>query len=139
MTPTNTYPVPETLTDPLSAIPSNPPAAMPVDAPALWQRFPQAALAGVTGSALGITLHNDTCLPYFLSFCNEEQKKRWLPGIASGELITAVGMTEPGAGSDLSGIRTSASGVSTRILAEAVAALVEMDQFLPPRGRRSAH
>ncbi|HZY75430.1 MAG TPA: acyl-CoA dehydrogenase family protein [Jatrophihabitantaceae bacterium] len=68
----------------------------------------QAALAGVTGSALGITLHNDTCLPYFLTYCNDEQKKRWLPGIASGELITAVGMTEPGAGSDLSGIRTSA-------------------------------
>ena len=68
----------------------------------------QIALAGVTGSGLGIALHNDTCLPYFLSFCNDEQKERWLPGIASGELITAVGMTEPGAGSDLAGIRTSA-------------------------------
>jgi alkylation response protein AidB-like acyl-CoA dehydrogenase len=68
----------------------------------------QAALAGVTGSALGITLHNDTCLPYFLSFADDEQKRRWLPGIASGELITAVAMTEPGAGSDLSGIRTNA-------------------------------
>ncbi|MEO9109581.1 MAG: acyl-CoA dehydrogenase family protein [Jatrophihabitantaceae bacterium] len=68
----------------------------------------QAALAGITGSALGMTLHNDTCLPYFLTFCNDEQKQRWLPGIASGELITAVAMTEPGAGSDLSGIRTSA-------------------------------
>jgi alkylation response protein AidB-like acyl-CoA dehydrogenase len=68
----------------------------------------QVALAGITGSGLGITLHNDTCLPYFLTFCNDEQKQRWLPGIASGELITAVAMTEPGAGSDLSGIRTSA-------------------------------
>ena len=68
----------------------------------------QIALAGVTGSGLGLSLHNDTCLPYFLSFCNDEQKKRWLPGIASGELITAVGMTEPGAGSDLAGLRTSA-------------------------------
>ncbi|MEO8888947.1 MAG: acyl-CoA dehydrogenase family protein [Jatrophihabitantaceae bacterium] len=68
----------------------------------------QVALAGVTGSGLGITLHNDTCLPYFLTFGNDEQKQRWLPGIASGELITAVAMTEPGAGSDLSGIRTSA-------------------------------
>jgi alkylation response protein AidB-like acyl-CoA dehydrogenase len=47
-------------------------------------------------------------LPYFLSYCTEEQKQRWLPGIASGELITAVAMTEPGAGSDLAGIRTSA-------------------------------
>jgi alkylation response protein AidB-like acyl-CoA dehydrogenase len=68
----------------------------------------QIALAGVTGSGLGISLHNDTCLPYFLTFCNDEQRARWLPGIASGELITAVAMTEPGAGSDLSGIRTSA-------------------------------
>ncbi len=68
----------------------------------------QIALAGVTGSGLGISLHNDTCLPYFLSFCDDEQRKRWLPGIATGELITAVAMTEPGAGSDLSGIRTSA-------------------------------
>jgi alkylation response protein AidB-like acyl-CoA dehydrogenase len=68
----------------------------------------QIAMAGVTGSGLGITLHNDTCLPYFLTYCTDEQKKRWLPGIVSGELITAVAMTEPGAGSDLSGIRTSA-------------------------------
>jgi alkylation response protein AidB-like acyl-CoA dehydrogenase len=64
--------------------------------------------AGITGSGLGLSLHNDTCLPYFLSFANDEQKQRWLPGIASGELITAVAMTEPGAGSDLAGMRTSA-------------------------------
>src|SRR3954447_13795009 len=68
----------------------------------------QIAAAAVTAAGLGIILHNDTCLPYFLSFCNDEQKRRWLPGIASGELITAVAMTEPGAGSDLAGIRTSA-------------------------------
>ena len=68
----------------------------------------QVAAAGITGAGLGITLHNDTCLPYFLSYANDEQKKRWLPGITSGELITAVAMTEPGAGSDLAGIRTSA-------------------------------
>ena len=66
------------------------------------------ALAGVGGAGLGLTLHNDICLPYFLRYCTEEQKRRWLPGIASGELITAVAMTEPGAGSDLAGIRTSA-------------------------------
>jgi alkylation response protein AidB-like acyl-CoA dehydrogenase len=65
-------------------------------------------LAGVGAAGLGITLHNDVCLPYFLSYCTDEQKQRWLPGIASGELITAVAMTEPGAGSDLAGIRTSA-------------------------------
>jgi alkylation response protein AidB-like acyl-CoA dehydrogenase len=64
-------------------------------------------LAGVGAAGLGITLHNDVCLPYFLTYCNDEQKQRWLPGIASGALITAVAMTEPGAGSDLAGIRTS--------------------------------
>jgi alkylation response protein AidB-like acyl-CoA dehydrogenase len=64
--------------------------------------------AGITGSGLGLSLHNDTCLPYFLSFANDEQKRRWLPGIAAGELITAVAMTEPGAGSDLAGMRTTA-------------------------------
>ncbi len=65
-------------------------------------------LAGAGGAGLGITLHNDICLPYFVHYCTDEQKQRWLPGIASGELITAVAMTEPGAGSDLAGIRTSA-------------------------------
>jgi long-chain-acyl-CoA dehydrogenase len=68
----------------------------------------QVAYAGATGTGLGITLHNDICLPYFLAYCSDEQRERWLPGIASGALITAVAMTEPGAGSDLSGIRTSA-------------------------------
>jgi alkylation response protein AidB-like acyl-CoA dehydrogenase len=64
--------------------------------------------AGVGGAGLGLTLHNDICLPYFLHYCTEEQQQRWLPGIASGELITAIAMTEPGAGSDLAGIRTTA-------------------------------
>ncbi|HEY3088096.1 MAG TPA: acyl-CoA dehydrogenase family protein [Jatrophihabitantaceae bacterium] len=68
----------------------------------------QVAYAGATGTGLGITLHNDICLPYFLAYCSDEQRERWLPDIASGALITAVAMTEPGAGSDLSGIRTSA-------------------------------
>jgi long-chain-acyl-CoA dehydrogenase len=57
---------------------------------------------------LGMTLHTDVCLPYFLEYCNEEQKQRWLPGIASGELITAVAMTEPGIGSDLASMTTTA-------------------------------
>jgi alkylation response protein AidB-like acyl-CoA dehydrogenase len=64
--------------------------------------------AGVAGSGLGLTLHNDICLPYFLSLTSDEQKTRWLPGICSGELITAVAMTEPGIGSDLAGMRTTA-------------------------------
>ncbi|HEY2273433.1 MAG TPA: acyl-CoA dehydrogenase family protein [Jatrophihabitantaceae bacterium] len=68
----------------------------------------QIAASGIGGTGLGLSLHNDICLPYFLSYCTDEQRERWLPGIASGELITAIAMTEPGAGSDLAGIRTSA-------------------------------
>ncbi len=64
--------------------------------------------AGTVGSGLALTLHNDICLPYFLHLANDEQKARWLPGICSGELITAVAMTEPGTGSDLASIKTTA-------------------------------
>jgi alkylation response protein AidB-like acyl-CoA dehydrogenase len=64
--------------------------------------------SGDAGSGLGITLHNDICLPYFTGLCTEEQKRRWLPGIADGRLITAVAMTEPEVGSDLAGIRSTA-------------------------------
>ena len=55
-----------------------------------------------------VNLHSDVVAPYLYSFGNEEQKKRWLPGCASGDKILAVAMTEPGAGSDLAGIRTTA-------------------------------
>ncbi|MEU4833695.1 acyl-CoA dehydrogenase family protein [Streptosporangium sp. NPDC023615] len=61
---------------------------------------------GATG--LGYSLHNDVMAPYFVDLTDDGQKARWLPGFASGELITAVGMSEPGAGSDLQGIRTTA-------------------------------
>jgi alkylation response protein AidB-like acyl-CoA dehydrogenase len=64
--------------------------------------------AAVGGFGLGITLHNDICLPYFLTYCDEAQRERWLGGIASGELITAVAMTEPGIGSDLAAMSTRA-------------------------------
>jgi len=66
------------------------------------------AAAGVPGSGLGLTLHNDICLPYFTDLTTPEQQQRWLPGIVSGELITAVAMTEPGMGSDLASMRTTA-------------------------------
>jgi alkylation response protein AidB-like acyl-CoA dehydrogenase len=66
------------------------------------------SIAGAGGSGLGITLHNDICLPYFLELTNDEQRDRWLPGIADGTLITAVAMTEPEMGSDLAGLRTTA-------------------------------
>jgi alkylation response protein AidB-like acyl-CoA dehydrogenase len=68
----------------------------------------QIALAGIGGSGLALSLHNDICLPYFLAYTTEEQKQRWLPGITDGSLITAIAMTEPGAGSDLAGMRTNA-------------------------------
>ncbi|MFI5037869.1 MAG: acyl-CoA dehydrogenase family protein [Solirubrobacterales bacterium] len=64
--------------------------------------------AGVGSFGLGITLHNDICLPYFLSYCTEEQRQRWLGPIASGELLTALAMTEPGIGSDLAAMSTRA-------------------------------
>ncbi|MGW7263980.1 acyl-CoA dehydrogenase family protein [Streptomyces sp. NPDC054842] len=62
--------------------------------------------AGVSGLALG--LHNDIIGPYLTGLATEEQKRRWLPGFCDGSLITAIAMTEPGAGSDLQGIRTHA-------------------------------
>jgi alkylation response protein AidB-like acyl-CoA dehydrogenase len=64
--------------------------------------------AAVGSFGLGVTLHNDICLPYFLSYCDEAQRERWLGPIAAGELITALAMTEPGIGSDLAGISTRA-------------------------------
>ncbi len=64
--------------------------------------------AGINAAGLGLTLHNDICLPYFLSLTDDDQKQRWLPGICSGELITAIGMTEPGIGSDLASMATTA-------------------------------
>jgi alkylation response protein AidB-like acyl-CoA dehydrogenase len=66
------------------------------------------SVAGAAGSGLGLTLHNDVCLPYFLDLCDDEQRARWLPGIAAGTSITAVAMTEPEMGSDLAGLRTTA-------------------------------
>ena len=64
--------------------------------------------AAVNAAGLGLTLHNDICLPYFTGLTNEEQKERWLPKICSGEAITAVAMTEPGIGSDLASMTTTA-------------------------------
>src|ERR1700756_253729 len=65
-------------------------------------------IARYGGPAPSLSLQNDVVGPYFKGLCSEEQKRRWLPGIASGETIVAIAMTEPGAGSDLAGIRTSA-------------------------------
>lgn len=57
---------------------------------------------------IGIGLHTDIVVPYLDSYGTKEQKERWLPKCTTGELITAIAMTEPGAGSDLAGIKTTA-------------------------------
>jgi alkylation response protein AidB-like acyl-CoA dehydrogenase len=59
-------------------------------------------------SGPGFSVHTDIIVPYLTSLGTGEQKRRWLPGCVSGETITAIAMTEPGAGSDLQGVRTSA-------------------------------
>lgn len=65
------------------------------------------ARAGVHGP--GFAVHNDINGAYLLRLCTEEQKRRWLPGYCSGEIITAIAMTEPAAGSDLQGMKTTAT------------------------------
>jgi len=62
--------------------------------------------AGASGP--GFSVHSDIIVPYLTSLGSEEQKQRWLPGCVSGEIITAIAMTEPGAGSDLQGVLTTA-------------------------------
>ncbi|RMI34773.1 acyl-CoA dehydrogenase family protein [Streptomyces triticirhizae] len=74
-------------------------------------RFPtvlaeEFARVGATGP--GFRVHNDIVGPYLTELATDEQKRRWLPGFCSGETIAAIAMTEPGAGSDLQGIRTRA-------------------------------
>jgi acyl-CoA dehydrogenase len=60
------------------------------------------------GTALGFSLQSDIVVNYIVSYGSEEQKKHWLPKLVSGEVVTAIAMTEPGTGSDLQGIRTTA-------------------------------
>lgn len=101
-----------------------------------------------TGSiGFGFALHNDVMSPYLLDLTTDEQKARWLPRWVSGEMITAIGMTEPGAGSDLKSIRTVArddgdsyvvSGAKTYItngiLADLVVIAVKTDPDAGHRG-----
>jgi acyl-CoA dehydrogenase len=65
-------------------------------------------LARVYETGFALALHNDVVVPYIEAFGSEEQKRRWLPGTADGSLITAIAMTEPGTGSDLAGLATTA-------------------------------
>ena len=65
-------------------------------------------LAAAYESGFAMSLHSDIVVPYLSSFGDEAQRRRWLPGCASGELVTAIAMTEPGTGSDLAAITTTA-------------------------------
>jgi acyl-CoA dehydrogenase len=65
-------------------------------------------LARVYESGFAMGLHSDIIAPYIHSFGSEEQKQKWLPGCASGEFVTAIAMTEPGTGSDLAAVATTA-------------------------------
>ncbi|MEM9067740.1 MAG: acyl-CoA dehydrogenase family protein [Myxococcota bacterium] len=65
-------------------------------------------LAKIYESGFALSLHSDIVVPYVHEFGDADQKKRWLPGLASGELVSAIAMTEPGTGSDLAGIKTTA-------------------------------
>src|SRR6516164_2844430 len=64
------------------------------------------SLAGL--DCFGAPLHSGIVAPYILHYGSEEQKRRWLPKLATGDLVGAIAMTEPGAGSDLQGVRTTA-------------------------------
>ncbi|QRI79203.1 MULTISPECIES: acyl-CoA dehydrogenase family protein [Rhodococcus] len=66
------------------------------------------ARTGVTSFGAGMSLQDDVALPYLIDLGTEEQTQRWLPGMAAGELIGAIAMTEPGTGSDLQGVKTTA-------------------------------
>jgi alkylation response protein AidB-like acyl-CoA dehydrogenase len=107
----------------------------------------EAQRAAVGSVHLGMSVHSDICLPYFMRYATPEQKRRWLPGLASGELIAAIAMTEPGTGSDLAGIATSAvqqdgeyvvNGAKTFITnginADLVITAVRTDRSEPHRG-----
>jgi len=95
----------------------------------------------------GFAVHNDINGSYLLKLCSEEQKRRWLPGYCSGELITAIAMTEPAAGSDLQGIKTTAvrdgddyvlngskTFISNGILADLVIVVAKTDPSAGARG-----
>ncbi|WP_433230178.1 acyl-CoA dehydrogenase family protein [Actinomadura formosensis] len=103
------------------------------------------AKAGVHGP--GFAVHNDINGGYLRQLCTDEQKRRWFPGYCSGEIITAIAMTEPAAGSDLQGIRTTAVGdgddyvlngsktfISNGILADLVIVVAKTDPAAGAKG-----
>jgi alkylation response protein AidB-like acyl-CoA dehydrogenase len=74
-----------------------------------YQAILDEEMAGCGATGPGFALQNDVMAPYLLRLCDADQRGRWLPGFCSGELISAIAMTEPDTGSDLKGIRTRAT------------------------------
>ena len=68
----------------------------------------EAVRSGVGDALAGPMLHSDVVVPYLMASATEEQKQRWLPGVAAGTKVLAIAMTEPGTGSDLAAIETKA-------------------------------
>jgi long-chain-acyl-CoA dehydrogenase len=117
---------------------------------------------GLASVGASFALHNDVCLPYFTSLTTHTQRERWLPGLCAGTSIAAIAMTEPGAGSDLAGVTTSAvldgdhyvvngskTFITSGINADLVVVVVRTDTTsrhgglrgtpLPDRGAPTAH
>jgi len=65
-------------------------------------------MARIRAHAMMMSLHSDICMPYLVHYASEEQKRRYLPGAISGEIVLAIAMTEPGTGSDLASVQTRA-------------------------------
>ena len=82
--------------------------AAPAPGPICSMIVMQEELANAYESGFAMALHSDIIVPYIFSFGTDQQKRTWLPGCASGELVTAVAMTEPGTGSDLAALATTA-------------------------------
>jgi alkylation response protein AidB-like acyl-CoA dehydrogenase len=105
------------------------------------------ARAGATSVSSGFGLQDDIAMPYLIDLCTGEQAQRWLPSMATGECIGAIAMTEPGAGSDLQGIRTTAvrdgsewvingakTFITNGILSDLVIVVARTDQSSAARG-----
>jgi long-chain-acyl-CoA dehydrogenase len=74
--------------------------------------YEELSRVGAASLASSFSLHDDILIPYVTAMGTNEQKRRWLPGMVAGEIIMAVGMTEPGTGSDLRAVRTNAVKVA---------------------------
>src|SRR5215467_2859823 len=74
----------------------------------LYDAIVMEEMARVRAHGLMMGLHSDICMPYLTTYGSEEQKRRYIPGAVSGDLILAIAMTEPGTGSDLAAVQTTA-------------------------------